>query len=268
MVSQYKRTRMVWLAAGVAAAMGASWDAVAGDTSAPATSAHIESARESLQQWAETQSVISQERKDWQLGKQVLEDRIGLVNREIAGIAKKIDDARKNVTDADTKRTELVDENERFKELSNSLTEGIAGLESRTVQLVKMLPDPIKERLKPLSQRLPVDSQSTKLSLSERYQNVIGILNEVTKFNREITVTSELRTLDNGVSAEVKALYLGLGAAYYVSAKGDLAGVGRPTPDGWKWEASNELGPRISDAIAILQNEKVATYVPVPVEIK
>lgn len=251
------------------AAVATVWTVRVSAENAPSgMAAHVESARAALEKWAETQSVISKERKDWQLGRQVLEDRIALVGREIETISKRIEEANKNVTDADTKRAELAKENEQFRTLSAGLTAGVVELESRTSQLVRMLPDPIKEKIKPLSQRLPADSSETKLSLSERYQNVIGILNEVTKFNRDITVTSELRALDNGASVEVKALYLGLGAAYYVSAKGDVAGIGRPTAAGWKWESANELGPRIGEAIAILQNEKVAAYVPVPVEIQ
>jgi hypothetical protein len=126
----------------------------------------------------------------------------------------------------------------------------------------------LRQRVAPLSERLPDDSDRTEASLSQRFQNVIGILNEVNKFNRDITVTSELRTLSDGTVAEVQALYLGLGQAYYVTVDGSAAGVGRPGPEGWDWSSADEFAESISRAIAILRNEEVPAYVPVPVQIR
>ena len=76
------------------------------------------------------------------------------------------------------------------------------------------------------------------------------------------------RIQTGGSTAEVKALYIGLGQAYYVTPTGDAAGVGQPTPDGWKWTPANDLAPEISRAIAILQNEEVPAFVPLPVTIE
>jgi hypothetical protein len=115
---------------------------------------------------------------------------------------------------------------------------------------------------------MPEDPEESKLSLGERFQNIIGILNEVTKFNREITVRSEVRTLPDGSSAEVTAMYVGIGQAYYVNAAGDIAGVGTASAEGWIWTPTNEAAAKIMDAIAILNNEKVADFVQLPVTIE
>jgi hypothetical protein len=66
----------------------------------------------------------------------------------------------------------------------------------------------------------------------------------------------------------VTALYVGLGQAYYVSANGTMAGVGRPSENGWSWEPSNDAADEITDAIAILKNEKVASFVPLPIKVQ
>ena len=95
---------------------------------------------------------------------------------------------------------------------------------------------------------------------------MIGILNEVGKANGEVTVATEIRTLSDGKPTEVKTLYVGMGQAYYVSAKGD-AGVGRPSANGWAWESDNALAARITDAMQILQNKATAKFVPLPVKI-
>ena len=249
---------VIILAAG--AAIGWAAEPVARDT--------VGSARAALEKWVETRKVISKEKQDWALAREMLDERIRLVQREITSLREKIEEAKKGISEADKKRAELVEENDKLKNASETLAGVVAKLEARTVALNKRLPDPIRERIKPLSQLLPEDPNETKLSLAQRFQNVIGILNEVNKFNREITVTSEVRTLADGNSAEVTALYIGLGQAYYTGANGTMAGVGRPSEDGWKWNPANDSADRIADAVAILKNEMVAGFVPLPVEIQ
>jgi hypothetical protein len=90
----------------------------------------------------------------------------------------------------------------------------------------------------------------------------------VNKFNREIKVVSEVRQLAGAQTVEVTALYLGLGHAYYTGSNGSLAGVGHPTESGWVWEPANDVADRVTEAVSILKNEKVASYVLLPVQIQ
>jgi len=227
----------------------------------------IDQVRGTIEKWVETQGVISKEKQEWALGREMLNERIELVEREIASLREKIGQAEESISDADKKRAELVEENETLKAVGDTLGGIVAHLEARTFALVERLPDPIRERIKPLSQRLPEDPEATELSLAQRFQNVIGILNEVNKFNREITVTSEVRTLADDNVAEVTALYVGLGQAYYTGANGTVAGVGRPAADGWSWEPANKVADQVADAVAILKNEKVAGFVSLAVSV-
>jgi FtsZ-binding cell division protein ZapB len=242
--------------------------AISSQAAEPAGQGQIDNVRTLTEKWVETRRVISKERQDWTLGREMLEERIKLVQREIASLREKIDQTQKSVSDAEAKRAELAAENETLKSAGATLADIVTALEARTVALNQRLPDPIRERIKPLSQRLPDDPNETKLSLSQRFQNVIGILNEVNKFNRGIEVTSEVRTLADGSVAEVTALYVGLGHAYYTGANGTTAGVGRPGPDGWVWEPANDAADEVAQAVAILKNEQVAAFVPLPVTIQ
>jgi hypothetical protein len=228
----------------------------------------LRSTRDTLSRWVETQQIISKEKKEWQLGKEVLEQRISLIENEIATLEERTAETEKNITDADIKRQELLDENVELKAASTSLEGSIAQLEAKTLRLMGSLPRPILDRIEPLSQRIPRDPADTELSLSQRFQNVIGVLNEVNKFNRDITVTTELREMPNGITSEVQTIYFGLGQAYYVNAAGDSAGIGHPSADGWAWSEANHLAGRVTEAIAILKNEREPAYVPLPVEIR
>jgi len=224
-------------------------------------------ARSTLERWVEVRRVLSQEKRDWALGKEMLEERIDVVQREIEGLRTEIGSAEESIAEADRKRAELQQDNQRLIEASSSLLATATQLEERTRALLPRLPDPIRERVKPLSQRIPDDPETTKLSLSERFQNVVGILNEINKFNRDINVTSEVRTLPDGTSAEVTAMYVGVGQGFYVTGDGKAAGIGASTTDGWAWTAADEAAAEVARAIAILKNEQAADFVLLPVRI-
>ena len=194
--------------------------------------------------------------------------RQALVGGEIENLRGRIAELRQGIGDTERRRGELESGNAELREASAALAAGIGGLEQKTRTLVERLPDPIRTRVRPLSQKIPRDPSATELSLGQRFQNVVGVLNEVNKFNRDITVTSELRPLPDGSTIEVTALYVGLGQGYYVSRDGSAAGLGRPGADGWEWQPSNEIAPAVARAIAILQNEDVPAFVPLPVDIR
>jgi DNA repair exonuclease SbcCD ATPase subunit len=232
------------------------------------TQGDVDGVRAALEKWVETRKVISQEQRDWALSREMLNERIDLVQQEIDSLKEKISDAEQSIGEADKKREELVEKNDELKNASSALNRTVLALEENTQTLLKRLPDPIRERVKPLSQRIPEDVEETRLSLAERFQNIIGILNEVNKFSREITLTSEVRSLPDGTSAEVTAMYVGIGQAYYAGTDGKIAGTGTSSADGWQWTADNSIAAEISQAIAILKNEQVASFVQLPVEIK
>lgn len=229
----------------------------------------VEETRAALQQWVETERIISQEKRDLALSKEVLGERIRLVQSEIDSLRKRIAEAEESISEADTKREEFLSENARLTEATNSLDGVLGMLEKHTLAMLPRLPEPLRERVKPLSQRIPKDDEERgKLSSSQRFQNVIGILNEINKFNREITVTSEVRSLADGNSAEVTVLYLGIGHAFYVDGSTRVAGVGTATADNWVWTPVNDSAADIAKAIAILQNEQVASFTHVPVVVE
>ena len=228
----------------------------------------VQDTRTVLEQWVQTRRVISKEKRDWVLGKQLLQDRIDLVKREMESLRERIEETKSNLSEADKKKIELVETSDKLLEASSSLRSLIFRLEFETRELLRRLPEPIRDHVKPLSQKIPEEGPTGEVVLGPRYQNIVGILNEVDKFNREIRVTNEVRQLDDGSSAEVATLYIGLGQAYYVNTKGDRAGVGTQSDDGWVWEQHNDAAADIALAIAILRNEKPAAFVRLPMGIK
>ena len=75
----------------------------------------VEDTRAALEKWVETQRVISKEKKDLALAKEMLNERIELVKREIDSLHGKISEAEESIAEADKKRAELIEENEKLK---------------------------------------------------------------------------------------------------------------------------------------------------------
>jgi predicted RNase H-like nuclease (RuvC/YqgF family) len=224
----------------------------------------MEVAKQNLEKWLETKRLISKEEQDWRLGKELMTDRVKVLEKELVTLRQKTSQLTNEIAVLDQKFDDVRVENSRLSDAVSRMQAAVVGFEVQLPQLLARIPDPVRERIKPLTQRLPQNSAETKISLPERFQNVIGILNEVGKANGEVAVATEVKTLADGRPTEVKTLYVGMGQAYYVSAKGD-AGVGRPTTNGWVWLPANDLAAPVTDAMQILQNKATARFIPLPV---
>ena len=227
----------------------------------------LEKTRLTMDKWIEAQQIISRERKDWQQGKEIVLGRLELVKKEVATLEEKTKQAESSVAEANKKRSELLAENDQLKAAGEQLTVDVISMEGKIRRLFKLLPEPTRTKLQPLYQRIPEDTAKTNVSVAERFQNVLGILNELNKANNEITVSYEVHNLADGKPSEVKTMYVGLAQAYYVSAGGE-AGIGRPTANGWKWEPSKDVGSSVVMALEILDGKQSPAFVGVPVKLQ
>jgi hypothetical protein len=227
----------------------------------------LKDTRASMAKWLETQQIISKERKNWEQEEDILLGRIEIVKQEVATLEERIRQTEASVAEAEKKKQGFAAENDQLKAVTERLTAKVGTMEAEVRRLFKRLPEPIQARIQPLYQRIPEDAANTKVAVAERFQNVVGILNEVNKANNEILVNFEVHTLADGKPSEVKAIYVGLAQAYYVSAKGE-AGIGRPTDEGWKWEPSKSVASDVLMALDILQGKHSPAFVPLPVKIQ
>jgi hypothetical protein len=143
-----------------------------------------------------------------------------------------------------------------------------ADLELRVKRFTPQLPLPLQDILKPLVARLPADTANTKMLAAERVQVLVGILNELDKFNNAVNVFNEKRKNPNGDEVAVQTVYIGLGAAYFVNEAGDFAGTGAPGANGWEWSVKNQIAPSVHEVVKIYRNERTARFVTLPATIR
>jgi hypothetical protein len=229
----------------------------------------IEATRETLTKWVETKQLISKEKSEWASGKDILEDRVRLAEAETATVRDKLKEISAAVAEAQKKRDELAAQNDKLKATAEKSKAMVIAAEKKLRPLLPQLPEPLREKLKPIIARFPEDSEKSTASMAERLQNVLGILDQASAFNSTVASVKELRTFPDGTRAEVTTVYLGLSQAYYTNREGTLAGIGHPGPDGWVWKPDNANGKKILLAVHILEGkEKGATFIDLPVKIQ
>lgn len=247
-------------AAGTFAALAA----VAPQQAPPAS---LEGARLTLSKWIETQQIIAKERNDWAQGKEILQGRIDLVGKEVSVLKEKISQSEAAVSESNRKRDELVAENDQLKALAGQLDSSARSMEAQVRALARSMPEGVLTKLQPLLDRIPAEGATVRVSTAERFQNVLGILNEMNRANSEISVAYEIRKLADGSSSEVQVIYVGLAQAYYVSPSGE-AGIGTPGPEGWTWKPLPNAAGDILFALEIIQGKHSPAFVPLPVTIQ
>jgi hypothetical protein len=227
-----------------------------------------DTARGLLSKWVQTQQIIAKEQKDWEQAQEILKSRIELLKAEVAQVHGKRDEIRTTSKETGTKSSEMNTQETELKSAGRQLAATVKDLESDVRHIHESLPDPARARVAPLYARMPLDPDTTNISLAERFQNVVGIFNELGKINGEITLANEVRTLADGKPSEVQVVYLGLGQAYYVSSGGE-AGIGRPGSNGaWEWQADKSLAPQVMEAVAILNSKAKPRFIQLPVRIQ
>ena len=223
---------------------------------------------ELLDQWVSTEKTLSLEKNDWELQKQGLLDVISVYEKELEMLDEKIADAQEFTSAVDTKKSSLLEEQEGLKTVEAELDTLITAQEQHLQKIIKRIPTCISQEIAPLSQRIPTDPKNTTLSLSQRLQSIVGILTQIDKFNTTVEVVPEQREFTDGLLIQVKTIYFGLGAAYFVDQSGEHAGYGKPTDAGWDWVEDPSLAVDVARMIQMYDGSTTGIeFVPVPIQI-
>jgi hypothetical protein len=224
--------------------------------------------RATLEEWVKARQLISKTRADWQGDKETIEQTTLMIQRELKQLDEQFTKLSTNNTQVEKERIEAEALLKTSQDALAPAAQFATEFEGKVRALVPRLPAPLQDILKPLLARLPADAATTKMKATERVQALVGILNELDKFNNAVTIFSENRKTDKGAEVSVETVYVGLGAAYFVNDANDLAGTGAPGASGWEWSTKPELAAHIREVIRIYRNERPAKFVSLPVTIK
>lgn len=219
--------------------------------------------REALREWVRIESEISRETSVWAAEKEILKDRIALMESEKERLGRRIEEAEEGLDEVDAKRAEFSQRRDELRGAVAGLEEPLVVLERRMVELYEIFPDPLKEETVRLYERIPKEGESSGLALTERLQAVVGLLNFADKFNGGLQREVEIRSID-GRQVEVETLYFGLAGAYFSDVRGRYTGLGRPGPEGWEWRESPDAAKEIAALISVYNGTREAAFAAVP----
>lgn len=228
----------------------------------------LSEARTALEKWVETRQLISRTKTDWQTDKETLEQTAQLLERELSLLEEQSAKLGTNTVQVEAERAQAEALLKSSSESLDRAKQTAAQLEKQVNSLLPRLPLPLREVLKPLLNRMPSDPASTKLAPTERMQIVVGVLNEIDKFNNAISVFNEKRKNAKGEEVAVETLYVGLGSAYFVTDAADFAGAGTVGANGWEWTPAPEIASSVKEVIRIYRNERPAHFVALPAALR
>lgn len=248
--------------------LAAAWTAWGGSSVAFAAS-DIDGFRAKLEKWVEAREILSKERSDWIVEKESLRATRDLLAQEKKALEGEIAEFEKLDQGAGDERRELLISRGEYQRGTQFLEEHLVELERQVLDLLPQLPEPLQVRLEPLVVQIPEDPESAAIGVGQRLMNVLGVLAQAEKFNGTATLVGETRAVRGEQKVQIRTLYWGLSQAIYVDAKGEHAGLGRPTEKGWTFFEEASIA---SDAKLLLDiyEGKVDTisFIPIPVEVR
>lgn len=233
----------------------------------------LELSRELLGKYYETEKLLGQEQADWRLGKELLANRVELMEAQLKELVTKTAEEKGKITESDTERMTLDKQNQELTKSFEQQVKAVEELEERVRKLWVRLPEVLQSKVGGQYERLPkkdTPRPDIKSSVGERFLNALAILNEATKFHGDVMIVNERRKLKSGQELEVETIYFGLAVGYFAGADltNPVAGMLLPGEMGWETVEVPEAAVQISDVIAMQKSAKLAGFVPLPIEVR
>ena len=220
-----------------------------------------------VQQWVQTEQLISSENRQWREEKSSIEDLLGILEAEKRILDEQISLAEETASRADEERAALVEQLASYQAISAEIESRVADYERQLTVLQPRLPGVLQRELSPRFSRFDNASPGNSRPLSERVQTVLSLLAEIEAFDSTATLTTEVLQVAAGQEIEASVLYLGLSRAFYINGARTIAGVGVPGDTGWRWEANDGLAGSIAEALDIYESRVSPRLVILPMEL-
>ena len=137
--------------------------------------------------------------------------------------------------------------------------------DAQLIQLRPFLPPRLADALE-MSFRSLADPE---VSVGERMQFAMTVLNRCAQFNRDINHGTEVLRIDGEPSAKsLEVIYWGLSHGYALDPAAGKAWLGAPGVDGWKWESRPDAVASVAGLIAIHTDKADPSFVSVPAQVK
>lgn len=216
-------------------------------------------------EWIKIRAATVKAETDWATNRALLESTIKALNERAAELEAKRDQL--NAKSAE-ERDELAAMVAKNKDATGALSAAETRLKTLDQQLVAL-----RAKLPPrLSSALEMSLRSLaekELSVGERMQLTMTVLNRCAQFNSVVTTAEEELTLEGEPTAKsLEVIYWGLSQGYALDRATGKAWLGAPGTERWEWIARPEAAPAVTRLMEINGDKADPAFVAVPLQIR
>ena len=224
----------------------------------------IKETQQIIEEWIDTENLISEESTQWKSEKATLLDLQDALTQELLELQEKLKLYEDEASGAAQQRSELMERKEKAENTTRSLIRGLQNIEQQVAEIFSYLPTPIVERLSPFREKLEEGPRKGRLTLRQRVETIVSLLQSIHLFHRTVTLERQEFTLDDEKSREFMVLYFGLGAAYFVNESGTVSGYGLPSDSGWIWTRKDDIAREVTTGVQMMNNRAMPRFLELP----
>lgn len=237
-----------------------------------ATSSPTEKLKDSIREWIETTREIQKQEDDWDRDSEVLQAHRDGLETEITDLKEQIELAKSTKGTADQKSLEAVEKYEALRLANDLLASKLGELEKAMLERLPLFPPPLTDdpRVAQMISDLRVAAAKNEgggKGGNARLNTVLNLMAEAEKFQGSVQLDSESRKVADGRELKINLVYFGLAVAYGVDDAGEVAFVGKPGPSGWVFEEKNELADEVRELVDVMNGDKDAKFVSLPISL-
>lgn len=225
----------------------------------------LETVERSAGDWLKVRAETTRLETEWSTQQRLLNTMVQGLNERVQTL-----EAKRDYLLAKTAK-----DREELASLDTSNKSGSAGLDSMDDQLKAMTPRLVELRrsLPPrLSDALAMSYKSlagTELSVGQRMQLTMTVLNRCLQFNRTIICEDEiLDPANEGKTLQLEVIYWGLSHGYALDRSAHKVWLGRPGTQSWQWEPVPNAAERVARLIEINRGKAEPEFIEIPAHLK
>ncbi|MBL4827198.1 MAG: DUF3450 family protein, partial [Spongiibacteraceae bacterium] len=219
-----------------------------------------------LIQWTQMEQQRSHIESQWRQRKDILTQQLVLLADEEKVLNDSLSENSDQRDDVEQQRFELLQQQTNMEQTQHELSKRLAVVVEQVLGFRHRLPPPLKDQWDQELDALTMED----IDSSEKLELLLQALSQLEDFENRIALHQSVMTVADGVERKVQQFYLGLSQGWYVDAKGEYAGYGRSSAQGWQWLVHTQvegLEPQVlKKVVTMLTQQQHAEFVSLPID--
>ncbi len=215
-------------------------------------------------EWVKTRAETVRLETEWSGQQSLMQSMVDALGQRARIIEEKMEHAKASTAQDREELGTLEKKNQAASASLDASEHRLKELATSLLALRPFLPPRLSTALE-----LPYQSISDPtLSIGDRMQHTMTVLNRCMLFNRGVTASEEVLTLPGeSVPKSLEVIYWGLAQGYALDRAAGKAWLGSPGPQGWQWEAHPEAAHDVARLIAIATDKADPAFIVIPAQL-